>query len=47
MISFLLLIFLIQLAIYIVNTIGASTIDDLVRNYAQNVKSSPGLRLTL
>ncbi|RAO64064.1 uncharacterized protein BHQ10_000076 [Talaromyces amestolkiae] len=30
MISFLLLIFLIQLAIYIVNTIGASTIDDLL-----------------
>jgi hypothetical protein len=30
MISFLLLIFLIQLAIYIVNTIGASTVDNLL-----------------
>lgn len=31
MISFLLLIFLLQLAIYLVNAIGASTIDNLVR----------------
>lgn len=46
MISFLLLIFLIQLAIYIVNTIGASTIDDLVREYAQNIQSDSGAILT-
>lgn len=34
MISLLLLVFLIQLAIYLINTIGASTIDNLVRGTA-------------